>query len=1236
MPVYPNTPPQDSVVSGQINGAPFSNYLHIHDATTTSVSNANWNSNNASDRFAFLGRPFCTLGMTNVIFTFFWICQGTNDAYGEVYYRVNGGPWIKTGQAKYNNQSRWKYEVIQDPAFNNVQNLQLGFRWVNPASGVPSNISFGIDDIIAVGTYDNLNNPVTLSINLISPLTVCQDNFLTIGYSLSAPLCDAIYQIEMSDRNGNFSNPYNGGVFNIFAPDTSGFIGFQVPRDSAGTCFKIRIRRLNPEPQIVGTASVCFTIQNCPETVITNNAPVMNDADTTCILSVIDVKFNSIGVFLSNNVYIAELSNSSGSFANPYFLGSLPSRDAYPGPPGNISGLIPQNVPPGCGYYIRVRATSPATTGTTIGPFCLVQCDEHTNNHQDLHFCVPSGTQPYPNLCDTLVIHPNEWNNQASYDTCNNWTIELRSMMDFSLVNSGGLGVYHDSIGGNFVLCVPPYKALLPVPPGAYYMRIVSNCSSQPWNQTGSVIRITIGAPDTIPPIIILEDTVECNLGIVSLTVSPFNRPPSDYEWASNGLNNTQPFIWPYNPLLVNFTNAPIDDYYFTVREINFGCYGPYSARATLSIIGIPDVGITGDTVVCLGDTVTYNVGYLKETYYNWDGPSGVKIFDEGNSQVTMIFDTIGTFTISNYSLNACGGDSGYYTVKVITPYSVYAGEDSSLCAGEPITLNAEAEPYSRVFVTKDTTTTQGRQGAMFNIIAHDDVVIDSFAVKYLSTTQLVQQEIYGKSGSYRSFEQTPLSWNQLGSYWNFPANPPAQFTVIPIQVNQSIAAGDTFAFYITTINNPTAVNMQYSPGTGTNQGVVFKSDGVIDFVQGTANNYSFGAFIGPRVLNTRIYYTTKAGLKFLWNTGDTTATIITAPEQTGAYTVIVYDSSGCKSADTVLLTVKPSPAADAGPDTSICKGETYQINASSSTTDFYWHPPDGLSDDSILNPLFDYPQTMQYVLNAKGINGCVRHDSLKITVNTGPALDAGPDTALCNGGGYVIPAVSSSPDFMWTPATGLDNPADINPTFISSQSTTYILSASDTTGCINRDTVAINVGAAPTVYAGPDADVCDNDPYIIPATSTGQIFVWSPSAGLSDTTILNPAFFGVDSGEYLLVVSDLAGCKASDSVKLKVVSCYLKVPQAFTPNSDGTNDFFTVFGVLDKYEIRIFNRWGEMVYYSNNAAELCDAASDCQRGWDGTYKGKPQELGTFVYYINGKDFNGKNIEKKGNLTLIR
>lgn len=1084
--LYPNTPPQDSIVSGQITNAPNSRYLHIHDegAVGSGVANANWNPANASDRFTFIKSAFCTLGMTDVLFTFFWICEGNADAYGEVYYSIDGGPWIKTGQQKYNNQSKWKYEIIQDPAFENVQNLQLGFRWVNPSPGGATNVSFSIDDIIAVGTFDNTTNPVTVNITSASSDTVCQGDPIVFNYQLSAPLCDGQYYIELSSKNGIFGPNANTNQFiTIPANQTTGAFFMYAP-DSLGNCFKVRLVR-STIPNIVGGASPCFTVIDCPESIITLNAPVMNDVDTTCILSVIDVKFNSFGFFTIGNQYIAELSDTNGTFINPFFLGSLPTNKEFPSfPPGNVSGLIPQNAPPGCGYYIRVRSTSPAVVGTLIGPFCLVRCDELTNNHTDIQLCVPDSI-PFPS-CTTLNIDPNYWTNQVSYDTCNNWTIELREMMGFGLVNTGGLGVYHDSIGGNFQLCLPAIASQLPVPPGSYYMRIISNCSSQPWNQTGSVIRITIGAPDQNPPDIVglQPDTVFCNAGIFGLQVVPYNMQ-SKYFWSSQIYNNGNEFeTQPPQLFYGDLTGAPPGDYLFRVRESNFGCYGPFSDPYVYTIITVPSVIIIGDTLICLGDTVSFDVGYLKETYYNWDAPTDVQILDEANSEVQMIFNKLGNFTISNFSLNKCGADSNFYTVRVQTPYSVDAGPDRRVCVGDEVSVNAVTGTINKLFITQDTSS-QGRQGAMFNIIAHEDVVIDSFAVKYLST-QPIQAEIYGRPGSYRTYEQLQFSWNQIGAFFNFTPAPAGQMTVIPIDINTPIAKGDTFGFYITTANTP-AINMAASPGLGLQQGTVYKSDGIIDFVQGTVNNYPFGAFTGPRVLNCKIYYRTRAGIQYLWNTGDTTATIQFSANVPGKYSVLVYDTSGCRNADSMFVTVNPLPLVNAGPDTLLCDGELYNMQGTS---------------------------------NIQNVN-------------------------------------------------------------------------------------------------------------------------WEPSTGLSDAGSLSPAFSNsTDSTIYVLIATDSIGCSSRDSVVMKVKNCvaFIEIPQAFSPNGDGQNDYFTVFAdaaLISAYQINIFNRWGELVYSSEDLNELETSYSN-SKGWDGNYKGKIQNVGTFVYHLTAKDIYGKSYEKKGNLTLIR
>ena len=1153
--VYPNTISEDSVLAGlgQITRAPYSTYLHIHDAANPGgAANANWNPATASDRFAFMPVPFCTAGLDNVIFTFFWTGQGDTTAYGRVYFSTNGGgTWQQCGQTKYNNQSDWKYEQIHDARFDNQPNLQFGFRWINSGSDTTKDASWGIDDIIAVGTYDSINNPAVLSILNISPDTVCQSGNITVTFSLNPPLCYGSYLAFISDSVGNFNHttflqpPFNLDASSIYWQTT-----LDIPNNLEGTCFKIVIRREGPDPVFESDTSLCFTIQHCPVSINTNSAPVLTDPDTACLKSAIDIFFNSFGNFNNNNIYYAQLSDSNGSFAHPDTIGHLTSNQAYPAMPGDVSGLIPTSVPPGCGYYVRVVSSDPASIGNVIGPFCMTKCDVTTNNTIDLHACI---NYPYPTDTLRFTITPDQWNQGASYDTCNNWSVELLDMMSLTVLNVGGLGIYHDSTGGTFTMIVGPQNTL-PVAPGSYYLRIISNCTNEPWNQNGTMIRIQIGAPDPNITVISTQgnDSVYCNTDVMVLYPNPDNYPNSEYYWTSNVFNPIGPIP---GGVSVDLHGVVVGDFVAYVQEETNGCYGP-KAPYHLVTTARPVGQTSGPVKICLGDTAVFNATYFPATYYNWTAPPGSKIVVQSNSQTSIVFDSLGSFTVGELSVNNCGSSDNSLPIKVYNLFDVNLGPNKLNCIGDSITLATDVPPYPKTFISLDSSIS-GNQGGMFNIHAHSDIIIDSFAVSFRSRVANTKTAIYSKPGSYRTFEQTATSWSLLVKDTIALPSPVFSKTVIPSELNKRVAADDTIAFYITTYGTP-VVNEAYGNALGIQQGTVFKSDGYIDFIQGTENAYPFGASFGPKVLDVTIYYRTQAGLKYIWNTGDTTASISFVPTQSGQYSVEVYDTTGCKSNDTVL-----------------------------------------------------------------------------VKVDTLPKVYAGPDTLLCPNGGYIMPATASpTASIAWSPVNGLDFPDTLRPVFNYNQTTDFIVTATNPDGCKGYDSVNISVYPL-SVDAGPDTTLCDAQSYIMLGMASNDSIEWFPSAGLSAINILNPVFSYDQTTVYHLQVSDIHGCTLTDSVTITVVYCntYIKTPDAFSPNGDGNNDHFTVFGqYISDYHIKIFNRWGEEVYSSDNVNEL----NDLSRGWDGTYKGKIQDVGTFVYVIEAKDLNGKSVLKKGNITLIR
>ncbi len=164
--------------------------------------------------------------------------------------------------------------------------------------------------------------------------------------------------------------------------------------------------------------------------------------------------------------------------------------------------------------------------------------------------------------------------------------------------------------------------------------------------------------------------------------------------------------------------------------------------------------------------------------------------------------------------------------------------------------------------------------------------------------------------------------------------------------------------------------------------------------------------------------------------------------------------------------------------------------------------------------------------------------------------------------------------------------------------------------------------------YAGRDTIVADNQPVQLNA-SGGVNYSWSPRSGLSDANIPNPVAILQNDTRYILTAFAPIGCATTDTINIKVVKGpAFYVPNAFSPNNDGRNDRFRFIpiGLKEIYYFRVFNRQGQLVYFSKNA----------EPGWDGTVNGSLQSSGTFVWTVSGKDFNDKVHALKGTVILVR
>ena len=712
VPTYVNTMSQDSTYSGNITGAPHSKYLHIFDSFS-GITNANYDATNVSDNFAYLTNGLCTLGMDSVQLIFFYLCQGSANAYGEVYYSINGGAWVQTGQLQYSNKYKWQYENITDPIFGNQTNIRFGFRWINGSGTPPSTESFSIDDIDVVASYgSSTGNPITCTVDSVVPNPVCQGNYLYIYWHLSDTLCNGSYTIQLSNASGVFPTG-NNWIFNIYYPQTSGVIPIQLPNSVLpGTCYKIRINRTSPLPAFTGVASGCFTILSCPNTITTLQPVVTIDTNAVCIGSAIDIPFWSIGVY-TFNTYTAQLSDSNGLFpTTPTVINSMFNSNTYspslpPFQPGTVSGIVP-TVTPGCNYYIRVVSSNPVAIGTPWGPFCIRQCDIETNNNTDLHFCVTDCSAQPLGQNTTIPVGINTFDSTgtgAQYGPGNIFETQLMSSMSFAHLGANGVlgevAATHDTIMHIHVPCrdsLPVYG----IPLGMNYMRVIATNTTQPDNALGSLIRVTIGATHAVGQSTIAYDystfiphDTFCSGDQIYPYMPNWNYSDnSTYMWQISGFNGGNPFQD------ANGGNNPDCGYVFTfnpgtytirTQETNNGCVGPWGPTQTIYVLGPPNVAITGPTIICLGDTVHYSTpaqGVV--TYGVWTSSnSHGLLLNSTNTETDAIGSNgTGTFVLTINETNSCGSATNTKTI-LVKPYpAIQASNDTTICNNQSVTLS--------------------------------------------------------------------------------------------------------------------------------------------------------------------------------------------------------------------------------------------------------------------------------------------------------------------------------------------------------------------------------------------------------------------------------------------------------------------------------------------------------------------------------------------------------------------
>ncbi|RYF99789.1 MAG: gliding motility-associated C-terminal domain-containing protein, partial [Chitinophagaceae bacterium] len=190
---------------------------------------------------------------------------------------------------------------------------------------------------------------------------------------------------------------------------------------------------------------------------------------------------------------------------------------------------------------------------------------------------------------------------------------------------------------------------------------------------------------------------------------------------------------------------------------------------------------------------------------------------------------------------------------------------------------------------------------------------------------------------------------------------------------------------------------------------------------------------------------------------------------------------------------------------------------------------------------------------------------------------------------------------------------------------------------CASDTTKRIYVPPAPTIDLPERIDIISGAGITLPAIYSGNIidYKWTPNFRLDCADCPNPYANPIKTQKYNIVVTDRYTCVARDEVTVFVIcgDKNLFLPNTFSPNNDGTNDRFYPrgTGLFQIKSLRIFNRWGEMVYEQRNFN-----ANSASLGWDGNHKGQRAPQDTYVYSIEVVCENSEVSTFKGNVTLVR
>ncbi len=352
-------------------------------------------------------------------------------------------------------------------------------------------------------------------------------------------------------------------------------------------------------------------------------------------------------------------------------------------------------------------------------------------------------------------------------------------------------------------------------------------------------------------------------------------------------------------------------------------------------------------------------------------------------------------------------------------------------------------------------------------------------------------------------------------------------------------------------------------------------------------------------------------------------STAVNAIQDTTTYTIRVTlrlpGGSTCSSTDTVTVNVSPLPVANAGPDTFVCNYEGLLLNGGIGVNNEYtWFNAEGtLNDTTIRRPFANPSRSITYGMKVVDpVSGCEDTDSIYVAVSS--LVEEDPKYyQICEGEDVELFVTDPSINFVWT--TG-----ETSNSIIVDSGGVYGVVISDTIGCeLTNEHI---VDATPPLFPNTRWDTsffCIGQRDTLFANPEVSRYYWSTGERTQSIEVS-------DGGDYLVTLFDRNGCWSVDTFPVEVRNdCKLifYMPNTFSPNKDGINEYIApVTYNIDEFEFMIYDRWGNLMFFTNQSEK-----------WDGTApSGGDAPIGVYSWKISYTDMENQPQVEVGTLNLIR